>query len=99
MCRQVDIYKVVRRFLFVERKQVSEHPASTEGQYRTAASKSARVGDYPDCSDESGRHLGSCGPPTSRKSDLHPTSRKSDLHGERPGLVRRSPFVEIKEAG
>ena len=51
MCRQVDIYEVVRRSLFVERKQLapeekltemaqkshqcsSEHPASTEGQYR-----------------------------------------------------------------
>ena len=62
MCRQVDIYEVVRRSQFVERKQVScaksprrpegiveekltemaqkshhcgsEHPASTEGQYR-----------------------------------------------------------------
>ena len=43
ICRQVDIYEVVRRSPFVERKQVSEHPASTEGQYRTAVSKSARV--------------------------------------------------------
>ena len=34
MCRQVDIYEVVRRSPFVERKQVSEHPASTEGQCR-----------------------------------------------------------------
>ena len=51
MCRQVDIYEMVRRSPFVERKQLapeekltemaqkshqcsSEHPASTEGQYR-----------------------------------------------------------------
>ena len=51
LCRQVDIYEVVRRSPFVERKQLapeekltemaqksyqcsSEHPASTEGQYR-----------------------------------------------------------------
>ena len=43
LCRQVDIYEVVRTSQFVERKQVSEHPASTEGQYRIAVSKSARV--------------------------------------------------------